>query len=433
MIRSLISIVISAALWGGLVSCASYTDETREMREAFSAGKYDLALEALKSSGVMDRSQDRLLWRLEAATILDRKGEVEKSRKLWLEADQVADELYTVSVSKTATSFVMSDASSDYDGEDYEKVAIHSLLAHQFIGIGKLDEARVEARKINNKLTEINQKYDEKNKNKYGEDAHARYLSALIYEARREWDSAIIDYTKALELYEGSFSSYISGPVPKGVIVGLYRVLAIRNRSDRLKSLLDKYRAVLNNPGPLEMKNTDTGDGEIVVVHELGQIARKYAKEFFLGAGDQVVRFSFPAIQPQRIIDMGTGIDVKKVGFFNAENTAYLDAIAYDALENRRGRMVAKQMARLLLKGQINYQAEKNFGPLAGLAANLVTAATETADTRSWTTLPQAFYISRARLTPGDYDIAVKTDGRVRQAKHVTVRKGQMILLRSSE
>jgi hypothetical protein len=130
---------------------------------------------------------------------------------------------------------------------------------------------------------------------------------------------------------------------------------------------------------------------------------------------------------------MGTGIDVKKVGFFNAENTAYLDAIAYDALENRRGRMVAKQMARLLLKGQINYQAEKNFGPLAGLAANLVTAATETADTRSWTTLPQAFYISRARLAPGDYDIAVKTDGRVRQAKHVTVRKGQMILLRSWE
>jgi hypothetical protein len=196
---------------------------------------------------------------------------------------------------------------------------------------------------------------------------------------------------------------------------------------------LDKYRAVLNNPGPLEMKNADAGDGEIVVVHELGQIARKYAKEFFLGAGDQVVRFSFPAIQPQRITDMGTGIDVKKVGFFNAENTAYLDAIAYDALENRRGRMVAKQMARLLLKGQINYQAEKNFGPLAGLAANLVTAATETADTRSWTTLPQAFYISRARLAPGDYDIAVKTDGRVRQAKHVTVRKGQMILLRSWE
>ena len=98
-----------AALWGGLISCASYTDETREMREAFSAGNYDRALEALKSSGIMDRSQDRLLWRLEAATILDRKGEVEKSRKLWLEADQVADELYTVSVSKTATSFVMSD------------------------------------------------------------------------------------------------------------------------------------------------------------------------------------------------------------------------------------------------------------------------------------------------------------------------------------
>jgi uncharacterized protein len=200
-----------------VTSCASYTDDTKEMREAYSGHDYDRALEALKKSGVMERKQDRLLWRLEAATILDRKGEHDKSRALWLEADQIADELYTVSVSKTATSFVLNDAAADYEGEDYEKVAIHSMLAHQFLGAGKLDDARIEARKINNKLAEINQKYDEKERNKYGEDAHARYLSGLIYEARGEWDSAIIDYSKALELYESTFSGYIRGPVPDGL------------------------------------------------------------------------------------------------------------------------------------------------------------------------------------------------------------------------
>lgn len=428
MVTRFSTLIGTAVLLGGLASCASYTDDTREMREAYNAGNYDLALESLKKSGVMERSQDRLLWRLEAATIFDRKGDTDKSRKLWLEADQVADELYTVSVSKTAASFVMSDASGDYEGEDYEKVSIHSMLAHQFIGLGKLDEARVEARKINNKLYEINQKYDEKNKNKYGEDAHARYLSAIIYEARGEWDSAIIDYAKALELYEGPYRRYVSGSVPRGVILGLYRTAMVRNRADRLKKLTDHYAAVIN--GSSASKKTDGSSGEIVVVHELGRIAQKVAKDFVLPISNQIVRFSFPEIHPRSIMDAGTGVDVKTVGFFKGENTSYLDAIAVDTLENRRMRMVAKQMARLLIKGQLNYQAEKNFGPLGGLAANLVNAATETADTRSWTTLPQAFYVTRAQVPPNDYEVVIKTNGRVSEAKRVSVKKGQIVMLR---
>ena len=425
-----VKVTIMAALVGGLVSCASYTDETRKMNEAYSAGNYDGALDSLKKSGVMERTQDRLLWRLEAATIFDRKGQPEKSRNLWFEADQLVDELYTVSISSTATSFIMSDASADYEGEDYEKVAIHSMLAHQYIGIGKLDEARVEARKINNKLAQINEKYDEDNKNKYGEDAHARYLSAMIYEARGEWDSAIIDYSKALELYEGSFGRYIKGPVPSGVVMGLYRTLSVRNRTERLKPLAEKYKNLLGKESVAQAAESERGNGEIVVIHELGRVAKKVAKDFVLPISGQIVRFSFPELLPRPVYDAGTGVEIHGKGFFRAENTAYMDAIASDVLESRRGRMVAKQMTRLLAKGQLTYQVEKNFGPLAGLAANIFTAATETADTRSWTTLPQAFYVTRARVAPGDYQIVVKTNGRVNVTKHVAVKKGQIEMLR---
>jgi hypothetical protein len=431
MAGTLVKVTITAALMGGLVSCASYTDETRKMNEAYAVGNYDAALESLKKSGVMERTQDRLLWRLEAATIFDRKGEPEKSRNLWFEADQLVDELYTVSVSKTAASFIMSDSSADYEGEDYEKVAIHSMLAHQYIGLGKLDEARVEARRINTKLSQINEKYDEKNKNKYGEDAHARYLSAMIYEARGEWDSAIIDYSKSLELYEGPFGRYIKGSVPSGVVMGLYRTLSIRNRTEKLKPLVEKYSKIIGGETVAKAADSQRSDGEIVVIHELGRVAKKVAKDFVLPISGQIVRFSFPELRPKPVYDAGTGVDIQGKGFFRAENTAYMDAIASDVLESRRGRMVAKQMTRLLAKGQLNYQVEKNFGPLAGLAANVFTAATETADTRSWTTLPQAFYVTRARVAPGDYQIVVKTNGRVNVTKHVAVKKGQIEMLRA--
>jgi uncharacterized protein len=422
-----------ALLLSLLGSCASYSDKIKEINEDYSAARYDQALAGLKASGIMERSQDQLLWRLEAATILDRKGEPEKSRNLWFEADKIADELYTVSISKTAASFVVSDASSDYEGEDYEKVAIHAMLAHQYIGLGKLDEARIQAKKINNKLAEFNQKYEGNSKNKYSDDAHARYLTGIIFEARGEWDDAIIDYTKSLELYETSFARFIKGKVPSGLVESLYRVLSVRGRVDRIKILTEKYKAILGSRSVADEVKSSRGDSEIVVIHELGMIAPKLKNDFVLPIGGQIIRFSYPILSPRMIYDAGTGIQISGKAFYKAENTAYMDAIASDTLEDRRGRMVAKQMTRLVAKAVLADQVRQQLGPLAGLAANIGAAATETADTRSWTTLPQAFYITRARLPAGEHDFTIKTNGKVTATKHATFKPGQILIYRSIE
>jgi hypothetical protein len=54
-------------------------------------------------------------------------------------------------------------------------------------------------------------------------------------------------------------------------------------------------------------------------------------------------------------------------------------------------------MARLIAKSKLTQQAEKNFGPLGGLVANIFVASTETADTRSWTLLPESIHICRVQ------------------------------------
>jgi uncharacterized protein len=414
-----------------IAGCASYSEKTNEMRAEYARGAYDKALDSLKESGIAERSADRLLWRLEAASIYDRKGDLAKSKSLLLEADSIADELYTTSVSKTAQSFLVSDSSQDYVGEDYERVAIHTLLAHQLIGSGKLDDARIEARKIGTKLAEINQKYDEKNRNKYGEDAHARYLAGLIYDAKGEWDNAIIEYAKAVELYEGEFKSYVvPAKVPSGLIRAYYRVLAVRNRDDRIKSLRERYGDLLLE-SPEDAKSKRWGEGEIAVIHEFSRITPKTKGEFFFGSGRQLVRFSFPLLKPRPMTAGLTGIQVEGRGFTQADNTAYLDQIAHDTLESRRFRMTAKQAGRLLLKGQINDQAHQKFGPLGGLLANVATSVTETADTRSWSLLPQGFFISRVRLPKGDYEVTVKTNNKVSEIKKISVLPGKVVLLRS--
>ena len=415
-------------LWLLLSGCASYTEETKEIRTAYRADNYDTALKKLDDSSIKDESKNRLLYRLERSMILDRMGEQQKSRALLIEADKIADELYTTSITRTAATLVVSESVADYSGEDYEKVAIHTELALSFIASHDINSAGVEARKINNKLAELNQAYDD-HKNRYADDAFARYLSGIIYEALSEPDSAIIDYKKALDNYRTDFSAFVLGGVPDGLVRAYYRLLVRRNRSDRLGQLEHDF------PKETQLAKQDlaTPDtGEVVVIHEIGHIATKSTAEFFFPFGKQLIRFSFPVINKTHHEYVGaTGItDEQSHKTAAAENVEDLDAIARFSLEDRKARLLAKGAARLIAKGQLTEQAYKHFGLLGGIAANVFSAVTETADTRSWTLLPQGFYVSRLRLAPGPHTLRIQTSGRLGKIEKVTLKKGEVLILR---
>jgi hypothetical protein len=73
------------ALLGGLalvVGCASYTEETREIRSLYKAEAYREALDKLDATDIKEQSRNRLLYRLEKAMILDRLGEGKRARTL---------------------------------------------------------------------------------------------------------------------------------------------------------------------------------------------------------------------------------------------------------------------------------------------------------------------------------------------------------------
>jgi len=420
----------AAGLFSLLSACASYTDETREIRSDYRGSSYADALKKLDTSTLKTEDKNRLLYRLEKAMILDRMGDYAKSRTLLIEADKISDELYTTSITRTAASFVVNDSSTDYAGEDYEKVAIHTELALSYIATRDLDAARVEARKINNKLAQINGDYEEQ-KDRYSEDAFARYLSGIIYEARGEVDDAIIDYTKAVSLYRGNFAQFVTGGVPDNLVRALYRLLVKRGRTDRLAQLEHDY------PREVALAKQDLAVddmAEVIVVHELGHIAVKTAQEFALPIGRQIVRFSFPVITAgPRSYFGNTGItDMATHTTVTADNAEDLNAIARASLEDRRGRMIAKGAARLLAKGQITEQAYKNFGPLGGLLANVYSVVTETADTRSWTLLPESFAITRMRLKAGKHVLKIQSGGRTGRIEDVALRKGQILVLRDA-
>ncbi len=404
-------------------ACASYTDDIKVVQTSFRAGQYGEALQKLEESPLKEQTRNRLLYLLEKAMILDRQGQRDDARKLLLKADRIVDELYTTSVSKAAATFVFNDAAQDYPGEDYEKVAIHTMLAHSFIEDGDLKSARVEAARINTRLNEINGFYEE-NKNRYKEDAYARYLAGIIYEALGEDDSAIVDYRAALKTYEGDYSKIFATRAPDQLVVALYRLLIKRNRADEAKELKKTYQ--LQGP-KLEAKETL---GEIVVLHELGEIANKERSEFVYPIGSEIVRFSFPVIRRVKSSYGRTGVKLDEERSEPADLAQNFDMIARETLEDRRGRIIAKSLARLILKSQMTQRAEKEFGPLGWLAGNIYGAVTETADTRSWALLPAAIKVTRLQVKPGNYDLTIFNDGKTSRVRKVSVKGGEVQIVR---
>ncbi|MBP6217764.1 MAG: hypothetical protein KA436_04175 [Oligoflexales bacterium] len=405
-----------------LGACATYTDETREIRNNFVLASYDLALSKLEASSLKTEGKNKLLYHLEKSSIIERMGDRKASRSLLIEADKTADDLYTSSVMKGAATFLVNEGVSDYSGEDYEKVAIHTMLALSFLEDQDYDSARVEAKKINSKLQEITQAYPPEQAH-YKEDAFARFLSGLVYESKQNWDDAIIDYQTALNLYEKTYARFVTDGVPPELVSSLYNLAKKRGRNSLVKELQSRYSSLLNS---LASQNEEAG-GTVVVLHKAGKIAIKEAKEFVIPLGGQIVRFSFPYIRNSSVepVHRLTGLTVRSSGaFISASNAVNMNAIAYQGLEDRRTRLMLKGAARLLAKGQITYQAEKNFGPLGWLIASIWAVSTETADTRSWTLLPQAFYVNRIQLKPGSHQLELKTSGRTTQLVPVKVEDG---------
>lgn len=437
--RRRIAITFSSAAARGMTAafvllsgCASYTDTTSILRANYTLGNYEAALADIDKSGLKNSSSSKLLYHLEKSMILDRMGSLESSRKELIKADVLADKLYTTSVSKTAASFVVSEDMKDYSGEDYEKVAIQTMLALSFIASNDLPNAQVAARRINRKLAEINGTYTDEKKNAYSEDGFARYLSGLVHEARGDLDNAIVEYNNALKLYSGEFRRFSAGQEPGGLLEAYYRLLVRRGRPDRVQ-LLRQSRGL--EIAAIERRIESQGDpaksGQITVLHEVGQISPKVSVSDIINTGRQVIRLSFPMIRFEKRFFGASGI---KVGsdWTSATVASDMDAIGAQCLDDQKGRLIAKSLARGAIKSNIIEGTRQNYGDGAALLANIITAATETADTRSWSLMPGQFLVSRVWLPAGTHQITVKTAGRETPVT-IKLRPGELKLIRATD
>lgn len=370
-----------------LSACASYTDSAKNIRLSLYSGEADKALDELDKSDVAKRDRDKVLYHMERGMILYTMNRYQDAAAEWGKARDKIDELYTVSVSSQAAALAISESYSEYEGEEHEQLLVTTFTAMAYFANNEPQKAIVEARKSYEVLNALNKK-DEKGK--FSRDAFTHLLAGWIYETRREWDAAIVEYRNALEAAAANSSWSHAASIKLPIAQALASVAELRNRSEILTQLKKEY------PGLQWNKQVELREkGEVFVIYEAGKSPLKVPADVTLPVQGNIVRVSFPAYK-----DLPYSSHTAEV-FLNNESVGKttvaqdIGALAKQALADRRVRDTVRMVARVIAKDQAARAVGKNMGPLAQLAANIAGAATETADTRAWTFLPDTLQVLR--------------------------------------
>jgi hypothetical protein len=367
-----------------------------------------------------------------------------ESNVLLEQAKKTAQDLWTESVGKNAASWVTTDNSLPYQGEDFEKVLLHFIAALNYMALQDYNGARVEARQIGNKLELYTSKYENRD-NIYKDDAFGRWLSGKLAETGLKDDpnslnDAWIDYKKALKIYETDYAERYQLAPPRFVIADALR--ALEGLGADFQSEYNEVRARFPAV-EYDSRETTKGMGEVVFIHMAGEAPFKIDEFWESNSGGDIVRIAFPKFVAKKNQIMGSRINVGgKAGM--GELGEPITAIAIQNLNDHMGRIKAKAIARAVAKyivAKVAQEGGKQAGGTAGALLQLggaifqvASAVAEEADKRSWITLPSAVNIVWVFVEPGQHQVEVDLlapGGRVvdRVSMPVEVKEGEITFL----
>lgn len=401
--------------------CAPTIKHYPRINQHLLVGDYDSAYKVVKESRETYAERNAVLYYLDEGIISHFAGRYRESNKSFFEAEAIMDELYTKSISKEAASFVISDNTVPYRGEDFEMAMVNLFLALNFVGLGKWEDAVVEARKVDSKLNLINSKYEEGKKNVYKEDAFIRFLMGSFYEVEGEINDAFISYRKSEEVYRRDYVPNYGLSPPPILIENLLTsadAMGFYEEADQIKK---QYPSVTFTEA-----ETKRQMAEVFVVHYNGMGPEKKEEYFLVPMPDgYIMKIAYP-----KFVRRGYGISHGEVSVRNLETgTSYsastllmedIASIAVLNLENRINRVKVKAIARATTKYLASTAAskavEQRHGALAGMltkmTANIASVATEQADVRQWRLLPAEIRVGRMLVPPGEYSGNIQFVGR---------------------
>ena len=415
--------------------CAgSYVQVMKDSEKMFYYGQYKEAARKLLPA-VNKSGKDQLLFMMEAGLMLHAAGDYPNSNKVLLEAGKLAERI-ALSVSKEAASLFLNETVTNYRGEDFERVLIHMYLGINFLMLKDADSARVEFKKVNDLLRDINVTSGKA----YKQNLMAKYLTAIAFEISADSDNDFNDrefaYIEYKQIYELD---------PRLAMV--YRDL--QRLSSRLKDAED-YNKWIGRFG--KQDNIPADAGELVMIFQAGQGAIKLSRGPLLSdkAMESGIRVSLNGIPMKEGVTIAgvlvalrvaenpipkfqkrsnkidhVVINVDGVDMARTVMLEDIESTAVKNLEDDYARLYIKVAAGIAVKAATAVAAgiaakklaeqSKQAGGYAGLIGTLVGAGVGAGlvtqikpDLRCWHTLPANLQLARLFLRPGNHKVVVK-------------------------
>lgn len=398
-------LVLLVALLIATTGCAPKFDYAN-LDSLLKAGDCVASKEMIKTRQSDYGSHAQLLYHLDCAMIYYECGDLKNAAAEFSEADEMAQALWTKSLSAGAASYLVNDLVIDYPGEDFERALINLMAAFTYIRDGNYESALVECRKLNTLLTEYNDQYEKKNV--YKEDALGRYISGILSEIDGEYSEAYIYYYEALRAYKDYNTAY-GTPTPPSLYADLLRVAVPADRLSEAKKLTKGFTGTTPSYRSARKK------GRVIYVQLNGKAPKKVEDKITHMAPTGPISIAFPRYVtfPRGCTDSSLTLKDDKGNTLTSPATVAEDitAIAVKNLDDRKTRIWTKTIARAVAKQVAVHAAAKEIekeqgefaGMLAQLAGQVAASATEKADTRSWRTLPGQIFLTSRFVEPGEY------------------------------
>ena len=226
------------------------------------------ALDPLLESG----PKDALIRQLSTGLFLHRLGRFEESNAALQEADRLAEERYTKSITQNIAAFVVSDSVLDYYPSALEWSMIHHYGMMNYLQLGDVDEALVEARKANALL----RRYANDNPGRsFTNPAAVQYLAGMLQWAAGEDNDAMVSLRQSLAAYEEYDERFGVAP-PQPVVKDIVRVAASLGFDDVAEQTSTTYL------DGVELEEASGESGELVVLIENGFIAHRAEQKVYI-------------------------------------------------------------------------------------------------------------------------------------------------------
>ncbi len=339
-----------------LVGCSGPTVKQKKTIAQLQAdGDFMAAAYRIRSARDEYGPANEALYDLDLAQALADAGKHAEADRFFAEGQDRLEKLWTLSVTKSLGSALANENVDDWRGEDFEHALTFVLRALNFIAMGHLNEALIEAKR--SELYLDNRARTVPRARTYCDDAFARWLAARLYEDLGNSDDARISQETADRAYADYERSYgVSAPPPPAG-AGTAEITVV----------------FLDGPAPHKVRRS--GGGPLGLI-----LQTSYPIYELTGATASLCSVSAGGMQT------------------NLATVEDIDAIASKDLEERLLTIRTRSTLRAAAK-------------LAGTAFGVDATNSEFADVRSWSTLPARIGVANLRVPAVPVDVHVRCVG----------------------